>query len=114
MSWGSGRILDKFMSLVTISLPPYRMSQGPMSHVEFKKFRCRPVNLRGLGPYLRRVSRAAGNAIRAEIILYHPMSNLRNADVALSILGVWCHICGMFLELQVTRLEPRLFCTNPC
>ena len=31
------------------------MSQGPMSHVEFKKQPCRPVEFRGQGPYIGRV-----------------------------------------------------------
>ena len=35
-----------------IFYPPCRMSLSPMSHVEFKKYQCRPVNFRGQGPYL--------------------------------------------------------------
>ena len=35
---------------VTIMFSPCRMSLSPMSHVEFKKCPCRPVDFRGQGP----------------------------------------------------------------
>ena len=38
------------MSHVTLFLPPCHMSLSPMSHVEFKKWSCRCVDFRGLGP----------------------------------------------------------------
>ena len=40
------------MSHVTIYFSPFLMSLSPMSHVEFKKWSCRPVDFRGQGPSL--------------------------------------------------------------
>ena len=40
------------MPHVTIILNPCRVSLSPMSHVEFKKSPCCPVDFRSLGPYM--------------------------------------------------------------
>ena len=45
------------MSHVTLILSPCRMALGPMTHVEFKKVPCHPVDFRGQGPYPLRVDR---------------------------------------------------------
>ena len=47
------------MSHVTIILRTYRMSLSPMSHVEFKKRPCRPVDFRGQGPLVYMVNTLA-------------------------------------------------------
>ena len=42
-----------YMSHVTIIFSPCRMSLSPMSHVEFKKCPCRPVDFRDQWPLSR-------------------------------------------------------------
>ena len=46
------QFLEKDMSHVTIHSSPCRMLLSLMSHVEFKKCPCRPVDFRGLVPYI--------------------------------------------------------------
>ena len=45
------RIKEKAMSHVNIIFGPGCMLLSPISHVEFKKWPCRPVDFRGQGPF---------------------------------------------------------------
>ena len=85
------------------------MSLSPMSHVEFKKVPCRPVDFRGQGPYFgdkRWVPPRRTNGDFRELLL-GSCAGCKVVDQALSSGTTWRSVEEVFNAASWQRIDPQ-------